>query len=132
MKSVLTTCAVLAVLTFTVGCGGSSSVQGPGGKKLTLTKPMDTSIKQGDTASVKVSITREKFSDPVTIKFDTLPKGVEVGDSDNKIAASDKDRTFTLKAAADAALVDNHEASVTAEASDVKVTEKFKISVKAK
>jgi len=133
MKSVLTTCAALAVLTFSVGCSGSTSVQGSGGKKLTLTKPLDTSIKQGDTVNVKASITREKFTEPVTIKFDNLPKGVEVGDSDMKIPSSENSKTFTLKASPDAALVENHEASITAEGPEsMKTTEKFKITVKAK
>jgi len=83
--------------------------------------------------NVKVSITRDKFTEPVTVKFADLPKGVEVGDSEMKIASSENSKTFTLKATPDAALVENHEASVTAEGPEsMKTTEKFKISVKAK
>jgi hypothetical protein len=132
MKRLVTGFVVACMVVGTVGCE-KTTVEGPGSKKLTLTKPSDQSIKQGDTDSVKVSISRSNFRDPVTVRFDNLPAGVEIQDKDKKIATEDTSATFTLKAAADAKLVENHEATVTVQGPDgMSTTEKFKITVKAK
>jgi hypothetical protein len=132
MKKLVSGFVVACMLVGAVGCE-KTTVEGTGGKKLTLTKPSDETIKQGDTASVKVHISREKFRDAVSVRFEDLPAGVEVQDKDGKIGTEDSSATFTLKAAGDAKLVENHQAKVTVTGPDgIKATEPFKITVKSK
>jgi hypothetical protein len=61
---------VTGLLTFALLGGGlgynkgeKKTVEGEGGKKLTLRAPADTSVKQGDTTTIKVAVTRDKFND---------------------------------------------------------------------
>ena len=132
MKHLFSGLVVACTLFGVIGCE-KATVEGTGGKKLSLTKPSNQTIKQGDTDSVKVHISRDKFRDAVNVRFENLPTGVEVQDKDKKIAAGEDSATFTLKAAGDASLVENHEAKVTIEGPEgIKVTEPFKITVKAK
>jgi hypothetical protein len=116
-----------------IGCE-KTTVKGEGDKKLTLTKPMDTSITQGGVDPVKVSISRDKFNDAVEVKITDLPAGVHVQDaSTKKIGQDESTTTFNLKADDDAKLVENQVVSVTATGPDkMAATEKFKITVKAK
>src|SRR5262245_18994734 len=60
---------VAAVLIGTIGCsqGKTTKVTGEGGKALSLTPPGSVSVKQGETATIKVKIKREQFDDPVRI-----------------------------------------------------------------
>src|SRR5262245_12541868 len=126
--SLLTTAA--AAMLLIVGCQ-KSTVEGPSGKKLTIVKPADQTVKRGDTNQVTVAIGRDNFKDAVAIQFDNLPNGVSVEEKEKKIPGDDKVATFTLKADPEAALVSNHEAKVTAVGPDgMKVTESFKITVK--
>jgi len=126
----LTTLA-LAVIVWG-GCK-QTAVEGPSGKKLTLMKPADQTIKRGETNQVKVSINRDNFRDTVSITFDDLPNGVQVQDKDKKIAAEESSGVFTLVADPKADLVTNHNAKVTAMGPDgMKVTETFKVTVKEK
>jgi len=114
------------------GCK-QTAVEGPSGKKLTLMKPADQSIKRGETNQVKVSINRDNFRDAVSIMFEDLPNGVQVQDKDKKIAPEETSATFTLVADPKADLVTNHNVKVTASATDgMKVTEVFKVTVKEK
>jgi hypothetical protein len=132
MKKLVFGFAVACLMLGVAGCE-RVTVEGPGNKKLTLTKPSDQTIKQGETDSIKVNISREKFRDAVAVRFDSLPAGVEIQDKDKKIGAEDSSATFTIKAAPDAKLVENQEAKVTVEGPDgMKATETFKITVKAR
>jgi hypothetical protein len=128
--------AFLTTVAFAVIVWGGckhAAVEGPSGKKLTLTKPADQTLKRGQTNQVKVMINRDNFRDPVTIDFENLPKGVSVQDKDKKIAAEDNSANFTLVADANADLVTNHEVRVTATGPDgMKVSEAFRVSVKEK
>lgn len=106
-----------------------STVQGPADKKLTIVKPSDTSVTRGDTAKVALTVKREHFSDPVTIEFSRLPKGVSIVDDGSKVEGSE--RTFVMKAADDADLVSNHVATVSARGPDgMTTTVEFEITVK--
>lgn len=132
MKRLVSGLFIACVVVGTVGCE-KATVEGPGGKKLSVTKPSDQSVKQGDTDSVKVSISRTNFRDAVTVRFDNLPQGVEIQDKDKKIPAEETSATFTLKAAPDAKIVENHEAKVTVTGPDgMSASEPFKVTVKGK
>jgi hypothetical protein len=129
----------LALLTVTaaaflvvVGCE-KTTVKGSEGKALTLTAPSNQTIRQTEDNSVKVGITRTKFSDPVTIKFENLPKGVTCTDKDPRIASDSTYANFTLHAAADAPPVDDHAVTVIAEGPEgMRARENFKVTVKSK
>lgn len=114
------------------GCE-KTAIEGPGGKKLTLSKPADQTIKRGETNDVKVSVSRTNFRDAVAVRFENLPAGVTVQDKDRKIAAEENSATFTLHAAPDAAIVSNQEVKVTVVGPDgMSVMESFKLNVKDK
>jgi len=138
--------AVVALVAGIAGCGQTTDNKGkdsnkpkdsskgtdPQGKALSVTGPGDTSIKQGGTADVKVSIKRTGFTDPVKVTF-TLPEGVTLESKDTTIPKDATSGTFTLKAADNAPVTSKGEASVTAEGGDkkpeparftIKVTEK--------
>jgi len=120
------------LITGSMGCSkGGSSPTGPGGSKLSVKAPGNTSINQGESADVEVSITREKMSDPVTVEFTDLPKGVTV--EGEKTIGKDHDKgKFPLKAAADAPPVDNHTVKVGGKGGTLEATDSFKVTVKKK
>ena len=124
---------VAALAVGVVGCGEKGTVQGKDDKKLTLTAPANTSIKQGGTETVTVKIKREHFDEPVTVSFDNLPKGVSVKETDMKFDKGATERKFTLEAKDDATVEDGQEVKVTAKGpGDLKITEPFKLDVKKK
>jgi uncharacterized membrane protein len=90
-------------------------------RKLTLTAPGDTSIKPGETATITVAITRDKFN---------LPEGVSVMESDRTISKDATRAKLTLKAAAGAKPVDDHKVTVTASGGGLTQESSFKVTVK--
>jgi len=127
MKSFL----VLAGLALAcLGCS-STSATGSGGKKLTMIKPMNQTLKRGDTNKVAISIGRENISSDVAVRFDNLPKGVKVIETDKKVQEGQYIVNYTLFAANDAGLVAGNVVKVTAEGPDgLAVTESFEVTVK--
>jgi hypothetical protein len=121
MKSALATAAALALFAF-VGCD-KGTPGGPGvttgGQKAPLLKQaedtftlavplLSTKLKQGESKVVTISVSRGKnFDEDVTLKFDSLPKGVSVEPEAPVIKHGDKDTKVTIKAADDAALGDH-------------------------
>jgi hypothetical protein len=71
-------------------------------------------IQRGESATLEVGIGRERFTGPVTVSIFQLPAGVVADRS--SIEAETTTATFILKADADADLVENHAADVTASA----------------
>jgi len=66
-----------------------------------------TALKQGETKSVTISISRDKkFDQDVTLKLDSLPKGVTATPAAAVIKNGESEVSFSLKADADAALGD--------------------------
>jgi len=109
---------VLAMLALT-GCnpstpGGSGSgtardkpITGAADDTFTINVP-NTSVKQGETKSVKVTISRGKnFGHDVTVKFSDPPKGVSFDPSSPTLKASDKETSFSVKATDEGALGDH-------------------------
>lgn len=89
-------CATLGV----VGCNTQEAVvSGKDNKVLTLTAPRTVTLHAGETAQVKLGVTRKEFDAPVTIDFSQLPPGVTVVETDHVIPKGVKEATFTLKAA---------------------------------
>jgi Tfp pilus assembly protein PilW len=116
------------------GTGAGTSTR-PGGtaaaKKLTVTFKEGHTVQQGAEDDVMVTINRDNFSDPVSVKVEGLPDGVTADAL--TIASSDSTGTLKLRAAADAKVVESHAATVVADApgvSTVKVP--LKVTVRAK
>jgi hypothetical protein len=118
-----------------LGCnkGEQVTVKGPDNKELTVTGPGNTSITQGDTTKIKVSVSRKNFNDPVEITFDQLPEGVTIAE-ETKTIAKDADSThFTLKADEKAKPVQNHAVKLSASGGGMKAGPiEFKLDVKEK
>jgi hypothetical protein len=74
----------------------------------TLSVPFwTTSLKQGETRAVSITIAREKkFDQDVTLKFDGLPKGITVEPASAVIKNGETEAKFVLKAVDEAALGD--------------------------
>jgi len=132
-------------LTFLVltGCDkGSSSAPStnpsrPGDKRgLTVTSPGSQTITQDGTDKMSISINRDNFEGPVDIRVDNLPKGISVMNQDLTIPADQKSVEVTLKAAADAVPVTDHEVKVSAKPKQEKDMSEavvgFKLTVKTK
>jgi hypothetical protein len=109
-KSIL---AAFAALMLSAACE-HATVKDAQGNKLTLLKPADQTVRQGETNQVSVVIDRSGFTDPVSIEFAGLPAGVRVVEADRKIARGDHTANFTLQADANAALVSTQAVTVTA------------------
>jgi uncharacterized membrane protein len=105
-------------LAFVVGCnssepggpgaGGKKPVVGQGDNTFKLNAPTtETSVKQGESATVKIDISRgTNFDQDVKLEFsDTTPKGITLSPATSNIRASDKEgTTITIDAAKDAAV----------------------------
>jgi len=123
--------AALAAIAL-VGCAKTASVDSEGGGKLTLDKPATVTLHRGGMAKADIKIKRQDFPGDVSVRFNNLPKGVDVVDESSKIVGDQG--SYTLRAAETADLVENFAADVTATggAKSVSVSESMNISVKAK
>jgi hypothetical protein len=120
----------LAALGGLIACKQESAAQAAG-KKLTLALELTQYIKQGETDTVPVTVTRSRFDGPVDIVFTNLPMGVTVSDLGG-IPSSDNTRTYTLDADPTATPIKDHVVSVTARNGELSVTETFNLTVTAK
>jgi hypothetical protein len=127
----LTHALVLAAAAFAGGaCSKSDTAVIPGQpeRKLTLTQPAKVTLERGGMAKTDVKIKRQALTGDVTVRFDKLPKGVEVIDAGQKIPGDGA--AFTLKAGDEADLVANYVAKITAEGPDgITVSEPLEITV---
>jgi hypothetical protein len=123
-----TTTLFLACVAALAGC---STVKGPQDTALTIVRPVDQSMEQGETNAIKIMIQRKDFSRDVPVKFEDLPSGVKVVEKDLTIPADDTSKTFTLYADDDAKPVSNHEVLVTVKGPDgIQASEVFRLTVK--
>jgi hypothetical protein len=122
----------VALLVGGTGCptGEKKTAAGEGGKKLSVKSPADTSVNPGETATIVVDITRDKFNDPVVLMFTGLPDGVSIMESDMTISKDVSTSKLTLKADSDAKPVDDHKVTVSASGGGMKPEATFKVTVK--
>jgi hypothetical protein len=126
-------CLALAAAALLAGCAKSATTTIPAEpeRKLTLEQPAKMTLEQGGMAKADIKLKRQACPGDVSVRFDKLPKGVEVVDADQKIPG-DK-AAFTFRAADGADLVANHVAEITAAGpGGIAVTEPFEITVTAK
>ncbi len=126
----LRTTLLLAVLTgplLITGCQ-TATVQGPGGKSLTLVTPKTFTIGRGETRTLEIGVNRENTTAPVTVSLSLLPDGVTARQA-SKTVETDA-ATFVLQASRQAALVRNQAAAVTIEGPDgMRGTEHIRLTV---
>jgi len=142
MKPLHVFCALGLAACLAAGCENKSTTTGsvpgprPSGtaavKKLTVKAPTSQSIKQGDSNQVSISIDRDNFNDPVTIRLEDLPTGVTCVENQVVVPAGEKSIKLTLKAAPDA-MVGEHDVKVDATAPGIdENVQTFKLNVKDK
>ncbi|KAF0244232.1 MAG: hypothetical protein FD180_2742 [Planctomycetota bacterium] len=120
----------VALLGSIVGCS-STSASGSNGKKLTLLKPVNQTLKRGDTNKVAITVVRENIDADVSVRFDNLPEGVKVIETDKKVKDDEFLVNYTLFAANDAGLVSGQVVKVTVEGPEgLAATESFEVTVK--
>lgn len=146
MKKWYTGLLSVAVLAM-VGCQDKSTTGGPGATGgSNRDKPMvgqadntfkldapnlKTDIKQGETKSVSLGISRgTNFDQDVALEFGQLPKGIKVNPANPAIKAGDKNVQLNIEAAKDAA-VGEHNIQVTGKGAKggPPATTSFKIEV---
>ncbi len=142
MKLFQVVCGSGVALALLAGCENKTTTTGstpPAGnsgqattKKLTLKAPATQSIKRGDTDQLSISITRDNFNDPVTVRLNDLPKGVVCEETEATIPAGQTSTKLTLKASADAE-VGEHDVKVDARAPGIQENvQTVKLNVKDK
>ena len=109
----LTQALVLTAAVFVGACAKSETATIPGepDRKLTLTQPGKVTLERGGMAKTDIKIKRQALPGDVSVRFDRLPKGVEVVDAGQKILGDSG--AFTLKAGDAADLVANYVSQVT-------------------
>ncbi len=112
------------------GCA-STTATGPQGEALTLMRPVDQSLRRGETNKVSVYVRRDRFAGPVTFKIDQLPGGLEVVEKELRAEPGKDFAEFTLHAKPDADLVAGHAVRVTASGGEaLAAVEWFHVTVK--
>jgi hypothetical protein len=118
---------LLAFMGLVAACEREATVTSEQGK-LTLEKPADVKLERGGSAKASIEIERKNMPGEVRVKFDHLPRGVEVSDSRNTLAGDQSD--FMLRASESADLVEAHVAHVTVTGPDGNaVTQPIEITV---
>jgi hypothetical protein len=112
------------------GCGEQASVAGESGARLTLEKPASVTLRRGGMTKAEVRIGRRDLAGEVAVRFSNLPKGVDVVDADSRIVGDHG--SYTLRASADADLVEKHaaEVTVTGGPGNISVTQSIDIDVR--
>jgi hypothetical protein len=114
-----------------LGACASTTATAPGGESLTLMKPMDQTLRRGETNKVAVYVRRDRFAGPVKLTIDQLPGGLDVVERDLRAEAGKDFTEFTLHAKPDADLVGGHAVRVTASGGDaLTAVEWFHVTVK--
>jgi hypothetical protein len=117
--------------TTSTGPGGKTESGNPAVKKLSLVAATSQTIKQGATDDFAINIKRDNFDDPVTIRLNDLPTGVEVVGKEAVIPSGENSIKVQLKAASDAA-VGEHKVKIDATAPGLADNEQtFTLTVKA-
>lgn len=113
--------AVAVCLFGLTGCGkDKDTVTGADGKKLSIEYPKEVSVAVGETSPVKVTVTRTKFDEDVTIEFAQLPDGVTVKEKETVIKKGSKESTFNLTATGSAKPGKGHAIKVSASGGGMK------------
>jgi hypothetical protein len=104
----------------------------PAVKKLTVMAKKNQTISQGGSDKISVAINRDNFNDPVTIRLNDLPQGVESLQSEVVIPAGSSSAMLEIKAMPDAA-IGEHEVRLAASAPGLdENVQMFTLTVKEK
>lgn len=118
---------LLALVGLVAACEREATVSNERGT-LTLDRPGDVKLERGGSAKANIDIERKNIAGDIRVKFDHLPRGVEMSDSRNTIAGDEG--VFMLRASESADLVEDHVAHVTVTGPDGNsVTQPIEITV---
>lgn len=128
MKRMIPLC-LAAAAAVCVGCA-TTSASDTKGHKITIVKPMDQTLKRGETNKVAITVLRENLSAPLEVKFSNLPPGMQVVEKDRAIHNEETIVSYTLYADNKAALVSGNVVRVTVTAPDgLAATAEFNVTV---
>jgi Zn-dependent metalloprotease len=122
----------LAGPAFQSGCEYQKTSSPSGDRSLSLSKPSNVTLRQGQTEEVKIRITRKGFNDPVRVHVEGLPDGVHVVEKDLDVAKDKDATTINLKADADAKVVSEFPITVSASGGNLESRETFNLTVRSK
>lgn len=123
--------ASLALCLVAMPACSSSSSRDSNDRELTIVKPVDQTIRRGETNKVAIVIARDNFQGPVAVRFEGLPPGVRVVEVGKSIGSNENIANFTLQADSSADLVNDHLVKITVEGPDrLKTSESFELTVK--
>ena len=122
-------CAAIALIV--VPACRESVATGENGKKLAITKPVDQTIKAGDTNDIRIAIDRTNFVGNIEVDFDDLPSGIDLKDGSPEIPAGEDSKVYTLVADRDAKPVKDHRVKVTVQGGGLEISEFFMLTVEA-
>ncbi len=129
------TFALSLLLAAAAGLGAceKQTAVGLSGEKLTIYKPSDEHIQQGETGEVDVRVNRSKFDGPLTVAISDLPAGIHVTNTSMTIPSDDSKLTLNLSADATATVVKDQVVNVrVTSANGITASESFKITVAAR
>jgi hypothetical protein len=146
MKSFLSLVTAGAVMVF-AGCNQQGTSGGPGATKEKTQStvgqtentfslsvpPLATSVKQGETKEVKISVKRGKnFNQKVALSFEDLPKGVTLEPAKVEVAEGNDETKLSVKADDSAAIGDFKVKVIGHPASGPDATNEMKLKVEKK
>ena len=103
MKSFLVLAGIaVACIVPGLGCASTSTSSTTAERKITLSKPGDLTLKRGETDDIVIKVWKQNINSDVSVRFDNLPRGVqvlekEVNSKDNECIVS-----YTLSAGTNA------------------------------
>lgn len=110
-----------------------STVHGAQARGLTITKPADQSIRQGESLPLTFRIVRSQSTDPVTVRVTNLPAGVKSSQAEQILAREESNATFMFNADPTASVGVQEGVKITAEtAGGLTASETFALTIKAK
>ncbi len=121
--------ATIALALGASSCESTKAVN-EAGQRLTVYRPGNESITQGDKGEVDVRVSRDQFDAPLRVEVDDLPEGVRLLNENLTIERHENKLTLSLVADPDAPVVVDHIVHVNVTGPDgLAAAESFRISV---
>lgn len=121
-------CLLVLAIPLGIAACNQTEVRGPEGQRLTVVKPADVRLERGEAHTMTIRMDRDNISGDLTISVGRLPDGVEA--VDQPLRTSEETTSIVLRAGGNAALVDNHVATLTVRAANgMEASEQFRITV---
>lgn len=131
MKSFLVLAGIaVACIVPGLGCASTSTSSTTAERKLTMSKPGDLSLKRGEADEVVIKVWKQNINTDVSVRFDNLPRGVQVVEKEVNSNDNQSFVSYTLSAGINAVIVEGQVVRVVARGPDgLEVTESFEMTV---